>query len=417
MSSASLSLDQTNSSVEADPFASLPIDESSPYKTLIDEAHKLDFADLERSHCVSIRKISNGTTIIIFIPRLGFQVLESTSTSSSSSSETIKKILLYFIKTVNDIIMSEKYILIYGHTPMSIISQQSVIYKYYKILPRPYKKNLSQLIIVHPQLGIKLLFEFVKVFVSQKFFSKLLLVDSIFDLQQIHSPCDLLVPYKFIKYEDEDFDFKYLGTIPSLIESFVPILGTTKLLADCVSYLRYNGGFDRVGIFRIPGDENILTLAKIRMQRMYSFVSPGLPIIHDRIVIGIESMTPENDPSSVTAAEAPSSSSSTRKKTLTETIFGFSSSSSSSEKVPAPPTVPAASTPSSSSRQSTGSKSSTVSIAVFNDLDTVAQILKFSLRELSEPLVTFEAFDQLVDVTKKCKAVCLSYMQRFIFDG
>jgi uncharacterized protein (DUF39 family) len=40
-----------------------------------------------------------------------------------------------------------------------------------------------------------------------------------------------------------------------------------------------------------------------------------------------------------------------------------------------------------------------------DDIDTVAQILKFSLRELQEPIITQASYQRLMDITQKLKQV------------
>jgi hypothetical protein len=494
----------------------IPEDENG-YKLLLDQIKITDFSDLERSGCVTITNYPSTTKIplIVFLPRLGMNAishLNSMENKSSNDSIIIQKVLLYFIKNTHDVMLAGRYVLVYGHTPLAILSQQTMIFKYYKLLPRPYKKNLQNLVILHPQFGIKMVFEFAKVFLSDKFYQKLILVNSIQELQSMVSPDDLTFPYKFIKLEDEYFDCKYSGSIPALCDCYFPILGTTKLLCDCINYLRNHGGFKHVGIFRISGDENILNLAKIRMQKAASKCYPNFPIYHDKIVIGIEAaieahqnaiISNESDlddrpypsiapdeavgsrsaspppppPSAATSSSAPTSPKShkvgsekvpkspkhsffrmipesksvgagisrvlktfkrspvnSQKLNLTtepnpnpEVNGGASSSSdpaTSSQLAAIQPllsplhqtsslnNLSSFSSGSGSSLSSTITGSSTsayekLATVVFSDIDIIAQIIKFSLRELPEPLITFDAFQVLIEITRRVKKVSI----------
>jgi len=225
--------------------------------------------------------------------------------------------------------------------------------------------------------------------------------------------------------------FKYIGNIPSLVDTYIQSLGTTKLLADCISFIRNNNGFERVGIFRIPGDENILKLAKIRMQRMYS--TNTLPVIHDKIVIGIEDTSSINDSiltninvyasntstidnSNDKATQSPGSRSPRRGTTLA-TVFSPTLTSSpnrnstsvslssntppNNEKIIKPASYPSIS--------HINTNKNNVSIVVFTDIDSIAQILKFSLRELPEPIITYDCYDSLLQCTKRWKSNDSSY--------
>ena len=53
---------------------------------------------------------------------------------------------------------------------------------------RAYKRNLQNMYIIHPNVGIKMFFEFSRVFLSKKFYDKLSYVEHIVDFQRIVSP-------------------------------------------------------------------------------------------------------------------------------------------------------------------------------------------------------------------------------------
>src|SRR6185312_6507252 len=114
-----------------------------------------------------------------------------------------KKMLLLFLKKANEIV-GQNYSVVYAHTNIDIINQYPLIYKFYSLLPRTYKKNLLKMYIIHPNVGIKMFFEFARVFLSQKFYQKLSLVEHILDFQRIVPPTQLALPLKFLFKEDEE---------------------------------------------------------------------------------------------------------------------------------------------------------------------------------------------------------------------
>lgn len=137
------------------------------------------------------------------IPGLGLKVNEKPEV-------TFRLMLLLFIRKAHEIVGSA-YAVVYAHTSIDFINQYPLIYKFYSILPHSYKKNLQRMYILHPNTGIKMFFEFARVFLSKKFYSKLVLLDSILDFQRIIPPTRLSFPLKFYRREDEDNGFKYCG--------------------------------------------------------------------------------------------------------------------------------------------------------------------------------------------------------------
>ena len=137
------------------------------------------------------------------VPSLGLK-------PSEKPDITFRKMLLLFIRRANAIVGSP-YAIVYAHTSIDIINQYPLIYKFYSILPHSYKKNLQRMYIIHPNTGIKMFFEFARVFLSHKFYNKLCLLDSILEFQKIISPKQLNFPLKFYRREDDDNGFKYFG--------------------------------------------------------------------------------------------------------------------------------------------------------------------------------------------------------------
>ena len=229
------------------------------YQSLLDEASEADMADLERSGCVGVGADRDGGAVLMFIPKLGFA-------RADKSDATLRRMLLLFIKTA-DAVVKQPFSICYAHTSLSILSQMPLVHKYYKMLPRVYKKNLQKLYVLQPTQIIRVFFEMgVRWFVSEKFYRKLIFVDSISEFQRKHVPpvrCQL--PHALIKLEDDEAGLKGSGVVAPLSASFDRSLSTTRLIHQCCEYIRQRG-LQRKGIFRVSGDEVALILVKTRVQ-------------------------------------------------------------------------------------------------------------------------------------------------------
>ena len=234
-------------------------DKEMRYHSILEEAAETEMADLERSGCVSVGLDSiRQEPVLMFIPSLGFA-------RADKSDATLRRMLLLFIRTA-DSIVKQSFSICYAHTSLSILSQQPLVYRYYKMLPRAYKKNLQKLYVLHPTQLIRVFFEMgVRWFISDKFYRKLFFVDNIANLQRIVPPALCPLPHALIKQEDDETGRKPGGTVLPLPMSFDASLGTTKLIHQCCEYIRQHG-LQRKGIFRISGDEVALILVKTRVQ-------------------------------------------------------------------------------------------------------------------------------------------------------
>ena len=287
--------------------------------------------------------------------------------------------LLLLLKTINELVHDSPFSIVYGYAPMSILNQQPIIYKYWKMLPRKYKKNLAKLYVIHPQLGIKMFFELSRVFVSQKFYQKLLYLDYISDFQALIPPTLLALPSSYIRFEDSERGWKPIGVMPPLARSFDNALGTTKLIADCCSFIRLYG-LKRKGLFRIAGDESLLSLVKTRLYNTVDGTSC--------VIIG-EDRDSRRESCSSFASYSRVNSHSSATSTVSATYGSMSSTISNM-------------TSALSTGKKAGKNSSNIqkiSTILIQDIDTVAQTLKLSIRDLPEPLITADAYDRLIKLT------------------
>jgi len=128
------------------------------YSALLREAHDTDLVSLEMSSCVTHGTDERGTPVLLCIPRVAF---DSTSTVNESQ---IRKILLLLVK-VADTVVKGRFALVYAHDGAQYwLNRQPIVFKFYKLLPRLYKRNMEKMYIIHPNVGIKMFFEFSRVF-------------------------------------------------------------------------------------------------------------------------------------------------------------------------------------------------------------------------------------------------------------
>lgn len=75
------------------------------------------------------------------------------------------------------------YVLVYFHQGLRDKPSINFLWNAYKELDRSFKKNLKALLVVHPTMFIKLVWNFFKPFISEKFKNKLVYVNSLKELQ------------------------------------------------------------------------------------------------------------------------------------------------------------------------------------------------------------------------------------------
>lgn len=365
------SINNTNTSHKNDLYQDeiLQEEENKEYMNMLKQANELDFHDLEESQCVLITYHHlTKQPIIQFYPYLGLIQYQD------NINEQINRIFLYFIKKSHEEVYKGDYILIYGHSKMNIISHQSIIYKYYQIMPRRYKKYLKKLYILHPQFGIRIFYELARAIISYKFYQKIQLINTIHELQLIFPVNILKLPMKLIIQEDDDNQLQYISNnFPSLLETFCIKVYCSRMIFDCIEYLRNHNGLTHVGLFRIAGIESHLKVAKIRLQRKYTKLYDNV-LHHEKILFG-DSLICTNEEVKIDETNSYSPTS------IMNTFIPYFSSSNSSK----------------------------IAVAIFDNIDTVAQILKFILRELPEPVVDFISYEKLSIITQKFKAVSSSF--------
>lgn len=235
------------------------------YASRLAEACSSDFTGVEDKNCVGHGVDSLGRPCIYLIPALA---LQDCSQDNDAKLALMRKIMLLFIKHADNVV-NEPYTLVYGHSATPLLAQTAVLHSYYKILPRKYKKNLKEMILLHPTFGVRTFFELSRYFVGEKFFRKLHFIKRISQLQFIIKPKQLPLPYQFIAWEEQYLKIaRPVASLKSLedLNATSGTDGVSQLLISCAEFLRRRGGFNTEGIFRVPGDQIILNLAIDRLR-------------------------------------------------------------------------------------------------------------------------------------------------------
>lgn len=271
----------------------------------------------------------------------------------------MRKMLLLFIK-IAEVNINGPYTLVYGHSAVSVIAQYNLLFEFHSKLPRKYKKPLKQVIILFPNFSLRLALDFSRIFriVKGKFFTKLVFVEDIASMQRLVPPTQLTLPPVFMHWEDLSKGLNNLkGSLPSLVSIFDPALGAPALLHNCTSYLRKQG-LNKEGLFRAAGDQVTCNLAQTRWQNGVGRADRNEPTI----IIGRDGDSSPTNSVNLSAEH--------------ELGVGVS-------------LAPAV---------------ADLSQVVITDVDTVAQIMKMTLRDLAEPLITFDAFEKILMATAAVEA-------------
>lgn len=97
------------------------------------------------------------------------------------------------------------YVLVYFHQGLKDDSRPSVnfLWNSYKELDRNFKKNLKSLYVVHPTMFIRIVWNFFKPFISEKFKSKLFYVNSLKELRDGLGLAQLKLPDSIYQFDDK----------------------------------------------------------------------------------------------------------------------------------------------------------------------------------------------------------------------
>jgi hypothetical protein len=254
-------------------------DFNDQYEKLLREAETANLSRVLKSGCVSIGRDLQGYPAISFIPSMGFDY-------GDKSEETLHQIYLLFVKMAHSIVTSGPYSVVYSRK--SVDWRKPLIYDYYEMLPEKAKKNLVKLYVINPQIGMRMFFAITRVFLSAEFYKKLVFVENIAEFQRIVPPKLLILPYNFLRNEDAERGLKCSGVSVPLTLDYVPIFGTTSIMKRCTRFLRQSGGLKKVGLFRVAGNENQLSLVRVRLQPPIYFTKNQMRAYMNSIIVGLD---------------------------------------------------------------------------------------------------------------------------------
>jgi hypothetical protein len=369
-------------------------DDAQDFVEYLIEAQQTDLTEIERSGCVSQGSDLKNNNVIIMIPSLGLNRIERPEVM-------FRKMLLLFLRKTHEMV-GTAYSIVYAHTNIDIMNQYPLIYKFYSILPRSYKKNLLKMYVIHPNVGIKMFFEFARVFLSHKFYAKLCLLDNILDFQRIVPPTKIMLPLKFLYREDEEREIKYCGRLAPLVISYNNQLGTTKLFDVCTTFLRANNAIILPGIFRIPGDEGELHLVKHRLQYAYISVpySERIQLSENKtyIIIGDLDALYKDIHTNKDGHRESGNNSKTNSKEQKKGVSSSSSTNSTGSKGNHHQT---GEEKRSSRGEDDDSLEPQLSLVVIQNVHTVSHMIKLGIRDLPEPIVPPDIYREIVNITRQ----------------
>jgi hypothetical protein len=150
--------------------------------------------------CVSLGCRRDGLPVLLLVPHLG---LPRVYLQGETELDMLKKVLLLFIKEADEAVKSD-YVLVYGYYPLTFMSQRELVMNTYSMLPKRYKKNIKDLYLLHPKMGVKVFLEFTKLFVSSKFSRKIHQEKNISEFQKKINHKELALPPQFLESEEKD---------------------------------------------------------------------------------------------------------------------------------------------------------------------------------------------------------------------
>ncbi|KAF5402420.1 Rho GTPase-activating protein 1 [Paragonimus heterotremus] len=113
-----------------------------------------------------------------------------------------QRLLLYITKTLEQYVSSD-YCLIYFHFGLTNKNKPRLgwLVQAYRTLDRNFRKNLKALYIVHPTTGIKILWSLFKPFISSKMTRKVFYVECLKNLEEYLFLNQLPIPHRVMEYD------------------------------------------------------------------------------------------------------------------------------------------------------------------------------------------------------------------------
>lgn len=180
----------------------------------------------------------------------------------------------YIIKQMEPYVQND-YVIVYFHQGLKEDNKPSIpfLWNSYKDLDRNFRKNLKKLYVVHPTLFIRLIWNFFKPFISEKFKNKLIYISNLDELKQSLGLNQLKLPENIYEFDEKNnsrnksvvdgpktaADDKtpkstQFGVSLKFINQNSPCLNyIPPIVRKCVDSLSITGVIDTEGIFRRSG--------------------------------------------------------------------------------------------------------------------------------------------------------------------
>lgn len=249
------------------------------YENILREAERTDLSRAQNSNCVVIGHDIYNCPIVAFIPNMNFDY-------GNQSDQILHQLYLLFIKVVHPIARDGPFSIVYSRK--GVDWRKPLIYEYYKLLPEKLKKNLMKIYIINPQIGVKMISSIARVFLSADFHSKLFYVQTIADFQRIVPPRKLILPAIFLGSADQDMGLKCSGVSVPLALDYLPAHRTSSIVHRCATFLRSKGCLRKTGLFRVAGNESLLSLVRVRLQPPIFYTKDQMRSFLSKIQIGVE---------------------------------------------------------------------------------------------------------------------------------
>ncbi|KAJ6641479.1 Rho GTPase-activating protein 68F, partial [Pseudolycoriella hygida] len=169
----------------------------------------------------------------------------------------------YIIKQMEPYVQND-YVIVYFHQGLKEDNKPSIpfLWNAYKDLDRNFRKNLKKLYVVHPTLFIRIIWNFFKPFISEKFKNKLIYISNLDELRQSLGLNQLKLPENIYEFDEKNsrgsrsaVDSAKFGVSLKFINQNSPCLNyIPPIVRKCVDSLSITGVIDTEGIFRRSGN-------------------------------------------------------------------------------------------------------------------------------------------------------------------
>lgn len=197
----------------------------------------------------------------------------------------MEKFIRELIKEIEPYVEND-YILVYFHQGLKDENKPSAqfLWNSYKELDRNFRKNLKNLYVVHPTWFIRVIWNFFRPFISDKFRRKLVYISTLDELRQALGLTKLKLPDNICEFDDKLYSNRrtaptsvtdgsvcktaQFGVSLKFITQNSPCLNSIPpIVRKCVDSLSMTGVIDTEGIFRRSGNYSEINNLKIRVNR------------------------------------------------------------------------------------------------------------------------------------------------------